>query len=951
MDKSFTHLHVHSEYSLLDGAARIKDMVTKVRDDGQPALGLTDHGNMYGILEFYKECRKQGVKPIIGQEMYQAFTHRSERPKRKGKIDDSGGESEEGRKAYYHLTTLAENNIGYKNLIQLSSRAYLEGYYMKPKIDWELLSTHSEGIIATTGCLGGIVLQDIMRGELDEALNHAARLQDIFGRDNLFIEIQNHGITQQTSTNPHLLDIAKKLDAPLLATNDSHYTHKEDHSLHDTLLCIQTGSRVAEENRFKFDGQEHYLKSSAEMRRLFDYIPEACDNSLWIAERSNVEIEFGKPKLPHFSLPKEFVNEDEYLRYLAFEGAKDKWGKIPDDVTERIAFELKVIADMGFSSYFLIVWDIIRYARQSNIRTGPGRGCLDGGVLILTQDGYVPIKDIKLGHEVVTHTGGIQNVTALHKYPISENLLQIYSYYGDEQGVSLTADHKILAEKAIETTAYKTSATPQKIRRWETPSGALDWIAASDLKVGDWVFTPTPRYEISDIEQIDMAIFANQNCAILDTVIIEKVPVNTSYPFSLKSEKIMPSTFRRIVDQVETGYINDYDPLNFCGLMRGYRKGCKCWECTFANSEATSNYKQYGQLPFKKQQGGVPESVLMKLAAILADGKFQSVSEWIEYVKNNKYRTNTYKRFVQIDENFCNFIGRYVSNGWITSGAKNAMGIATRRSEDDLTTTPLIRDVFGIDLNPFHHAKTDLTQYSGSYALVHKALHSWMPNYEFNALTKALPEWVISLPVQKLRWILEGLWWGDRSKKGKWNYTSSSRQLIEQTRIILTRCGIANGIAKDDRIDTRKGFENRSRSWKITTAAEWKPFLHHVHTIQNGVMTRIRKIEEVSSNEFVYDLTVEKDASFLTSSFVVHNSAAGCVVSYCLQITDLDPIKYDLLFERFLNPSRISMPDIFNFEVDLTEIYNNSGQKREIFNGFRTTDYKCLSEWLFREQD
>ncbi len=376
---SFAHLHTHTEFSMLDGAARVEALVAKAAADGQPALGITDHGNMYGVLDFYQACRNQGITPVIGTELYQAYEHRSERPARRGRVDDSGGDSEGGRKAYYHLTALAENETGYRNLIQLSSRAYLEGYYMKPKVDWELLEAHHEGLIVTTGCLGGQVLQALLKGDEAEALDKAARLQDIFGRDNLFIEIQDQGIPEQRLTNPKLLEIARKIGAPLLATNDSHYTDQGDHEAHDALLCVQTGALMSDPDRFKFHGDQHYLKTASEMRGVFAEVPEACDNTLWIAERANVEISFGKPQLPDFPIPEGFADSATYLEHLTFAGARQRWGEqLSDEVVERLAFELKVIGDMGFSSYFLIVWDLIKHARDRDVRVGPGRGSAAG---------------------------------------------------------------------------------------------------------------------------------------------------------------------------------------------------------------------------------------------------------------------------------------------------------------------------------------------------------------------------------------------------------------------------------------------------------------------------------------------------------------------------------------------------------------------------------------------
>ena len=382
---SFAHLHTHTEFSMLDGAARVDDLVAAAKADGQPALGITDHGNMYGVLDFYRACRSNGINPVIGTEAYMAGDSRHERPVRRGKVDDTGGDVEGGQKLYYHLTLLAETNAGYSNLMKLSSAAYLEGYYYKPRVDWELLERYHEGLIATTGCLGGVVLQALLAGDVAGAEARAARLQDIFGRDNLFVELQDHGLAAQRQTNPQLVEIARRIGAPLLATNDSHYCRRDDAETHDALLCVQTGALVSDPKRFKFEGSEHYLKSAAEMRHLFREVEEACDNTLLIAQRANVEIEFGNPKLPEFPVPDEFTGAsyeeraNAYLRSLSFAGAEARYGSpLPNNVVERLDYELGVIESMGFSAYFLVVWDLIDHARKSNIRVGPGRGSSAG---------------------------------------------------------------------------------------------------------------------------------------------------------------------------------------------------------------------------------------------------------------------------------------------------------------------------------------------------------------------------------------------------------------------------------------------------------------------------------------------------------------------------------------------------------------------------------------------
>jgi DNA polymerase-3 subunit alpha len=376
---SFSHLHLHTEFSMLDGAARVQEVVAAAVADGQPAIAITDHGAMYGVVDFYSACRAQGIKPIIGIEAYMAHESRAERPARRGRLDDTGGDAEGGRKLYYHLTLLAESDEGYRNLVKLSSEAYLSGYFYKARCDWELLERHSRGLIATTGCLGGHVPQALVQGDMAGALEKAGRLQDIFGRDNLFVELQDHGLAEQRRTNPQLVEIARRLNAPLLATNDSHYVRREDAVAHDALLCVQTGAVISDADRFRFEGEEHYLKTAAEMRHLFAELPEACDNTLWVAERANVELEFGKPQLPAFEVPEGFSGDDEYLRHLTFDGAAERWGHpLPAEVVERLEYELKVICDMGFASYFLIVWDLIAHARRRGIRVGPGRGSAAG---------------------------------------------------------------------------------------------------------------------------------------------------------------------------------------------------------------------------------------------------------------------------------------------------------------------------------------------------------------------------------------------------------------------------------------------------------------------------------------------------------------------------------------------------------------------------------------------
>ena len=382
MTKSFVHLHAHTEYSMLDGAAKIVDYLKKVKELNQPAAAITDHGNLYGAMEFVQKANDLGIKPIIGYEAYITPGSRFDRPDR------------ENNKRY-HLTLLAENNIGYQNLVELVSKAYTEGYYYKPRIDYELLDQHHDGLIALSGCLGGELAQHLAPdGSVEEgntsnersfekALDIAKKYQSIFGKENYFIEIHNHGIKQQLDILDDLVEIAELIDAPLVAANDSHYVEENGAEAHDALLCVQTNRTLDDESRFRFDGSGYYVKSAEEMRKLFpeDKYPGACDNTLAIADRVNYEFNFDNSYLPDFPIDDKNVSPEELLKIKVYEGGERKYGTLTSEIIERIDYELDVINSMGFASYFLIVGDLIEFSKKRNIRTGAGRGSAAGSIV------------------------------------------------------------------------------------------------------------------------------------------------------------------------------------------------------------------------------------------------------------------------------------------------------------------------------------------------------------------------------------------------------------------------------------------------------------------------------------------------------------------------------------------------------------------------------------------
>ncbi len=368
---SFVHLHTHTEYSLLDGSNKIVSYVEKCKSMGMDAAAITDHGNMYGAIDFYKECKKAGIRPVIGCEVYVAPGSRFDR------------ERVQGEDRYYHLILLAENNDGYQNLIKIVSAGYVDGYYYKPRVDFEILEKYHENIICLSACLAGEVARALVRGNYEEAKAVALKYRDCFGADNYFLEMQDHGIDDQKTVNQGLIRLSKETGIPLVATNDCHYTNKEDAASHDVLLCIQTGKKLADVDRMRFETDEFYVKSEEEMLSLFPYAKEAVARTQDIADRCNVEFEFGVTKLPHFEVP-EGYDSWSYLNKLCFEGLDRRYGEKAAELKPRLEYELDVIKNMGYVDYFLIVWDFINYARTHGIPVGPGRGSAAGSLVSYT---------------------------------------------------------------------------------------------------------------------------------------------------------------------------------------------------------------------------------------------------------------------------------------------------------------------------------------------------------------------------------------------------------------------------------------------------------------------------------------------------------------------------------------------------------------------------------------
>ena len=365
---AFTHLHVHTEYSLLDGSCKIKELAARAKELGMDSMAVTDHGVMYGVIDFYRAAREVGIKPIIGCEVYVAPGSRFDR------------ETSNGEDRYYHLVLLAENDTGYHNLMKIVSKGFVDGFYYKPRVDYEVLETYHEGVIALSACLAGEVQRYLARGMYEEACRSARHYENIFGKGNFFLELQDHGIPTQKTVNQGLMRMSRELSMDLVATNDIHYILAEDAAAHDILLCIQTGKKVSDENRMRYEGGQYYVKSEEEMRALFPYAQEAIDNTHKIAERCNVEIEFGVTKLPKYEVP-EGYDSWSYLNKLCQDGMAKRYPNDDGTLQERLSYELGVIHNMGYVDYFLIVWDFIHFARSHDIMVGPGRGSAAGSIV------------------------------------------------------------------------------------------------------------------------------------------------------------------------------------------------------------------------------------------------------------------------------------------------------------------------------------------------------------------------------------------------------------------------------------------------------------------------------------------------------------------------------------------------------------------------------------------
>lgn len=824
--KGFIHLHVHTKGSLADAMLKEDELAKTVKKLGMKSVAITDHGNMFNAIRFYKACKREGIKPIIGMETYVA--PRSNTLKQH-KLDD----------ANYHLVLLAENNEGYQNLINIASDASINGMYYKARTDKVKLKKWSKGIIALSACLGGEVQQCLLEEDYKRARDTALMYDSIFGRGNFYLELQSHGIQEQVTVNELLIKMSKETGIPLVCTNDCHYLSNEDNKAHDILMAIQAKTTIFDKKRKIYSSDQFYVKSPEEMWELFNYVPEALENTVKISERCNVEIDFKSNKLPPFRTPEDFEGTNlEYLKQLVRKGIQRLYGKITDEIKERAEYEINVVNDMGYVNYFLITWDFFRFCEEGTdepgmpiskdwtpILTGPGRGCFLPNTKILLQNGkYKYIQNIEKGDKVVTHTGEAFPVKALLNYDCNEKITTLKAC---NEILKCTSDHKILA---IKTTPCVVKGGKSANLCKPTCSKAHSCKKAfyNDYKE-EWV-------EAKNLSKDDLVV----------------------YPTNMSSNKGIVFDMRDFVKN-DSGYVYD------------------------------DNYV------------------------------------W----RRSDIKV---KRFVQFDENLAKLLGYYIAEGYSEHSedvSKYRVGFGFNKAETSFVEDIiyLMRQCFGLDnVNVEPHATRNSVQVIVYNKILASFFLSLCNKYSNNI---QIPDVVVENGEDHLLKILISYMFrgdGSRLKKEKYNrikYSTTSEHLAYQLRMLLARFGYWASIK------TRQKRGNWSTEYSVLLSGKqlikWNDdFPGYPIIIKSAKFLRndgfyfynsrfYVKVKEVDTEEYVgkvYDLHVPPNTSYVADSMCVHNSGAGSILLYSLGITKIDPLHYDLLFERFLDPSRVSMPDV-----------------------------------------
>jgi len=854
--EDFVHLHVHADTSLLDGFGTVPEMVAEASKIGQKALAITDHGNMHGVYDLYTHATAAGIKPIAGIEAYMAPSIVNRKHRGAAYFTAEGGRGDvSGRGAYTHITLLAENNEGLHNLYKMGLLSYTEGFFQKNRIDLELLAQYGKGIIATTGCPSGEIQTRLRLGQKEEAYTFAGKLQDALGKENVFLELMDHNMTSdlERGVRNDLLELAKKFNMPLLATNDVHYTTKNQSHSHEEFLCVQTRSVMstppdhAGGTRFAFEGTSYYLKTAQEMAEIFPDLPEALNNTLLIAERSNISIEPDPNLRPNINIP-DGLTEYEYLKRESIEGLRRRAPEKADnqEYLDRLETELNILKMKDYVGYFLVVSDFVRWAKNNGVPVGHGRGCLSGDSQILTPHGFKTLRDVHAGDTVFDEKGNQVKIPNKMEYNCDEELIQIKSFYGGN-GNKMTADHKVLVSKTNPVTSKSKLARGIRFKKETNP---VEWVRADEVKKGDYVVIPRLKFD------------------------------NTTEGWHV--EKTSASAANHKDGRASRNSLSQETGINRTTVSR------------FLNG------------------GNVNERARKILTKTISKHKLT-----VEEIKNSNSPTvNTLKTyFIQPSHEAGVLFGLFISDGWMRSDNRATVGFVQRRSEDENFIPNIIEKVLGIKPTHRDHNRSNLRQYFINHEGVHQLFQSLFPGYEFKASTKYVPNEFFNTPEEFRKGLLEGLWYGDGSHVGKTKYATRSLRLAQGVHTLLLSLGLPAGIKSTQRRETRKDYEHaESVEYSVTTARYFNIDTPNPSATfrkdNNFLYYRVRDIQTVPAEGKVYDFTVPTTNSYVTDSYIVHNSAGGSLVAYCIDITDIDPIKYSLLFERFINPERDSPPDI-----------------------------------------
>ncbi|SFV64289.1 DNA polymerase III alpha subunit [hydrothermal vent metagenome] len=860
----FTHLHLHTEYSMLDGANKIPVLAKKIKELGMDAVAMTDHGNMFGTITFYNEMKKNGIKPIIGME---AYIHNKE---------DIGDKSTRKR---FHLCLYAKNDIGYKNLMYLSSQAYMHGFYYYPRINWKMLKENAEGLICSSACLQGEINWHLNLSErnikngakgYEEAKRVALRYKEVFG-DDFYMEIMRHGIDHQYNIDKQIIRLSQETGIKIIATNDTHYTLKEDADAHEAFMCIAMNKLYDDPNRLRHSVHEFYIKSPEEMAKLFADIPEAISNTQEIVDKCNLEIKLGNPTPPNFKFAQQVAKEegltlpssDEYslendiilFNHLSKKGLEKRLKIVPkekhQEYRDRLQVEMDIINNMKFPGYMLIVWEFVIQAKKMGIPVGPGRGCLTKDALVYTLNKNrietIHINNIKVGDRVLTHNNTPKKVTECFEYDIEEELLTISTFYGDFiNNITLTKDHKIYM-------------------------GNNEWKEAQEITTKDWLVMPIPKYRIKKVREFDLLKFYNKDYIEEDEYLIYTYSQNKKHDFSIKDlSKRVPKTKATI--------------KKYYNYLIG--KDVNIKEKTIKDIE---NY-------------------------ILT--KFNSTNDWVTYISELNQRK--VKRYLQNSYYFRKFLGRWIGDGHIRKDMKRKSVSVVFHKDDKhgVDETLAFIEENGYD---YSLLKTkNIIDINIHDKFLHAFFAKTFSDYRFESNSKYIPSFVFSLPKQEILEVLDGYISADGyTSKDRIKIATVSKTLAMQTRKLLFQIGIPSTIREDKRVHTSIQLKEGNTCYTINFPSNGSIYnipkeRQNIYKIEKDfIKLKVRKVTKHKKQKTkVYDFTVEDDHSYTTSNYIVHNSAAGSLVAYSLEITDIDPIPYGLLFERFLNPERVSMPDI-----------------------------------------